>query len=159
VSIPVPGASFVYSLLKDVWSWGSTRFRGRRLAAEVFRGWTVDEWLKPGWALMAFGEDTDWLEYHSDGGQYATFVSHVAEGELEPEDNLHFQLVEGHLVARGFREPFAHGAPYLTISRHEWRIVKLDDPIGSDRASGGGISYIAVTIGKPGTKRLFLRSK
>jgi hypothetical protein len=71
-------------------------------------------------------------------------------------EDLEGQLVSGDLIARGFREPFSHGAPYLVISRNEWRIIKLEQP---DRAAGGGISYIGVTIGEPGTKRLFRRGR
>jgi hypothetical protein len=66
--------------------------------------------------------------------------------------DLDEQLVRGELIARGFREPFSHGAPYLTISRHEWRIIKLGPP---DRAEGGGVSYVGLTIGKVGTSHSF----
>jgi len=56
VSLPLPGSGFVYSMLKDVWSWGSSRLRGRRLAPEVFRGWTVDEWYDLYDARSRFGD-------------------------------------------------------------------------------------------------------
>jgi hypothetical protein len=67
-------------------------------------------------------------------------------------DSLH----GGELIARGFAEPSSHGAPYLTISRHEWQILKLD-PQGDQAARGGGVGYIGLTIGKPGTRSFFRR--
>jgi hypothetical protein len=69
---------------------------------------------------------------------------------------IHIRLLSGELIARGFREPFTHGAPYLTISRHEWHIIRLEE--GSTRAVGNGVAYVGVTIGKPGTRR-FLRRR
>ena len=60
MSIPLPGVGVVYSALKDVWSWGSTRLRGRRFAPEVFRGLTVDKWYRLYRAIEKFG-DQDWL--------------------------------------------------------------------------------------------------
>jgi hypothetical protein len=70
-------------------------------------------------------------------------------------EDLIARLTRGELIARGFREPFSHGAPYLTISRHEWRVIGLQL---ADRAGdGGGVSYVGLTIGKVGTKSLFWR--
>jgi hypothetical protein len=69
-------------------------------------------------------------------------------------EDLQEKLLCGELIARGFREPFLHGAPYLTISRLEWHVLEVKLP---DRASGGGVSYVGLTIGKAGTKRLFRR--
>jgi hypothetical protein len=68
--------------------------------------------------------------------------------------DLQNQLIRGELIARGFREPFAQGAPYLTISRHEWHVIRLEEFYG---ASGGGVTYIGLTIGRAGTKRFFRR--
>jgi hypothetical protein len=51
-----------------------------------------------------------------------------------------------------FDEPFSHGAPYLTIPRQEWLIIKLEAP---DRAEGAGVGYIGLRIGKAGTKSVF----
>ena len=69
-------------------------------------------------------------------------------------EDLNRRLAAGELIARGFREPFSHGAPYLTISRHEWKIIRLEPP---DRAQGGGVSYVGLTIGRVGTKSFFRR--
>jgi hypothetical protein len=179
VSIPVPGASFVYSLLKDVWSWVSTRFRGRRLAPDVFRGWTVDKWYDPVSAVRAFGYQDEVQDFTEAERQrdYALLAPDYPEPTDEEKERnrqydearwmvdhytdvicraLNTQLIRGELIARGFREPFTHGAPYLTISRHEWRVLEVKLP---DRAEGAGIGYVGLTIGKPGTKRLFRRSK
>jgi hypothetical protein len=71
-------------------------------------------------------------------------------------EDLNRRLATGELVARGFREPFSHGAPYLTISRHEWKIIRLEPP---DRAQGGGVSYVGLTIGRVGTKSFFRRRR
>jgi hypothetical protein len=69
-------------------------------------------------------------------------------------EDLNERLARGELIAKGFQEPFSHGAPYLTIARHEWLILKLVWP---DRAQGGGASYIGLTIGKAGTRSIFRR--
>ena len=66
------------------------------------------------------------------------------------------RLRRGELIARGFREPLSPGAPYRPISWHEWRVMELKLP---DRAEGGGIGYVGLTIGKPGTRRLFRRGR
>jgi hypothetical protein len=66
--------------------------------------------------------------------------------------DLHNQLVRGELIARGFRKPFALGAPYVTISRHEWHVLNLNEL--SD-ASAEGVGYVGLRIGKAGTKRFF----
>jgi hypothetical protein len=105
----------------------------------VFRGWTVDEWYHPHGDAPKLSRWPKWLE-QIDEDQYCA--------------DLKEQLTRGELIARGFREPLSHGAPYLTISRHEWRVIELKLP---DRAEGGGIGYVGLTIGKPGTKRLFRR--
>jgi hypothetical protein len=55
--LPLPGANFVYSFGKDVWRWGSSRWRGRNLLrAEVFRRWTVDQWYEPFAAIREFAD-------------------------------------------------------------------------------------------------------
>jgi hypothetical protein len=69
-------------------------------------------------------------------------------------DDLRERLLRGELIARAYREPHVHGALEVTISRHEWRILR---PTLPDRAEGAGIGYVGVMIGKPGTKRLFRR--
>jgi len=174
MTIPLPGAGLVYSLFKDVWS----RLQGLRLPhAEAFQRWTVDQWYHPTAAIDQFG-DQDlvarrdeahreanrlWKEVPSGVGitpEEYTSARHRADhasqrvGALGAllQEGLKARLVNGELIARGFREPFSHGAPYLTISRHEWRIIKLEPP---DRAAGGSVSYVGLTIGKVGTKSFF----
>jgi hypothetical protein len=66
---------------------------------------------------------------------------------------IHIKLVSGELVARGFREPFSHDAPYFTIPRHHWRVLQLER--GSERAGGGGVAYAGITIGKPARNASF----
>ena len=197
MSIPLPAAGFVYSLLKDAWGWGLAHLRGRRLPhAEAFQRWTVDEWYHPYLAVEEFG-NRDWLRdrkeaQHRQDKVAVELTELVAKGIVpypltwsdEPEvteakersrkldeqykhvtvqiealtdlihQDLEWRLAAGELVARGCREPF--GGPYLTISRHEWQVLKLELPAC---AKGGGVSYIGLTIGKPGTKRLFRRGR
>jgi hypothetical protein len=180
--IPLPGASFVYSLLKDIWSWGLSRFRGRRFQLWA-RGWTVDDWYDPYDAAEKFGNQgllrarqksaqqrdkvaAEWgkvleampqtpkeLEAREQFDQQHEVESRrIAACDRLINEGLNGRLATGELIARGFREPFSHGAPYLTISRHEWKIIKLEPP---DRAQGGGVSYVGLTIGKVGTKSFF----
>jgi hypothetical protein len=164
-----------YSLLKDFWS----LLRDVRLPhAEVFRQLTVDEWYHPSVAIREFA-DPELLRGREIADQEAARVEWPSGAGMSPEEyrsataraesvqaradnlrklvteNIKDQLVRGELIARGFREPFSHGASYLTISRHEWRIIKLEPP---DRAAGGGVSYTGLTIGKAGTARLFPKS-
>jgi hypothetical protein len=137
--------------------------RGRRLPrVGVFRHWTVDQWYHPDAAAREFG-DQDWLRQRDEAylegnkvwGAWARGITtdqklfenakqkaKDASQEADVYDNLILEdlndrLVLGELKARGFREPFSHGAPYLTISRHEWRVLKLEWP---NRATGGGVS-------------------
>jgi hypothetical protein len=154
----------------------STRSQGRRLAPEVFRGWTVEQWYTFVEAIYEF-VDQEWVRQHNEAyekinkafGEFDTNMTDQKQYEYarrlqvdaDAYDNLifeelHERLARGELIARGFREPLSHGAPYLTISRHEWRIIKFELP---NRAVGGGISYIGLTIGKPGAKRFFRRRK
>jgi hypothetical protein len=172
--IPLPGASFVYSLLKDVGNWSLTRLRGRRVQLWA-KGWTVGDWYPPALAAEKFG-DQDRLQHRKNAQQQLEKVwaerdelwDDVLDFNKRYEDaqgtvdlftdliceDLRQRLARGELIARGFREPFAPGAPYLTISRHEWRIIKLDLP---DRAEGSDAGYVGLTIGKVGTKSLFRR--
>jgi hypothetical protein len=199
VSIPLPGTSFLYSLLKDVGRWCWPKLHGYRLPrVAAFQQWTVDQWYRPYDAIQRFG-DQGWVQRRNEarneqsrlaaalhehrckfGEGWAPDVAdtpavaeakereralheqwEAANSEFDHFDyllseDLHDRLLSGELIARGFNEPFAHGAPYLTISRHEWLIINLQDqPITPVRAEGNGISYIGITIGKPGTKRLF----
>jgi len=197
MSIPLPGAGFVYSLLKDVGRWCWTRLRGRCLPrVETFQQWTVEQWYREYAAIGKFGDqdlvqrrDEAWKKWaatldlveHSRkvGEDLALDVAEApdvteAKEELDRvrheqgerydrfhwllSEDLHDRLLSGELLARGFREPFSHAAPYLTISRHEWRIIKITDEF-LDRAEGGGVAYVGLTIGKPGTKRFLRRRK
>jgi hypothetical protein len=155
--IPLPGVNFVYSVLKDLAKGGLTWLRGRSLQLWA-RGWTVDDWYHPYDAAEKFGDQfyfQSWRKAYDTGGEDAMGQ---AEGyERLIREDLNERLVRGELIARGFREPFSHGAPYLTISRHEWLIIKLV-PL-DDRAQGGGVSYIALRIGKAGTRSIFRRHR
>jgi hypothetical protein len=51
---------------------------------------------------------------------------------------IHIKLVSGELVARGFREPFSYDAPYFTIPRHHWRVLRLQRM--TERAEGEGVA-------------------
>jgi len=162
-------------LLKDLWS----LLRDRRLLhAEVLRQLTVDEWYHPSVAISEFA-DPQLLGAREIADQEAARINWPSGAGMSPEeyrsararaesvqasaDNLHQrvmeniqgQLVCGELIARGFREPVCHGAFYLPISKHEWRILKLEPP---DRAAGGGVSYTGLTIGKADTRRFFPES-
>jgi hypothetical protein len=145
------------------------------LRAEVFRRWTVDQWYEPFAAIREFA-DQDLLgrsdnadeEHRRLGDELPSGAGMTAEEYKNARDqadrasvrvralrallqeDLERQLVSGDLIARGFREPFTHGAPYLTISRNEWRIIKLEPP---SHATGGGVSYVGLTIGRPGARR------
>ena len=58
----LPGAGVVYSVLKDVWGWVSTRLRGRRLTPDVFRGWLVDEWYPLDAAIREFEDPAQLID-------------------------------------------------------------------------------------------------
>jgi hypothetical protein len=73
-------------------------------------------------------------------------------------EDLQEQLARGELIARGFTEPSSPGAPYLTISRHEWQILKLNLQ-GGPAARGWGVGYVGLTIGKPGIRSFFRRRR
>src|SRR5215469_15554087 len=166
--MPFPGARFIYSLLKDARSslrginpcalYQSSMARGK--------GWTVDRWYTPSEAVEKFGDqdylrrlkefneeqDKAWNAWFNDGAPLLVTMGQYDEAKLTIEalvnlinEDLNDQLVSGELIARGFREPFSPGGAYLTISRHEWRVVKFQ---ASDRMEGGGVSYIGLTIGK-----------
>jgi hypothetical protein len=178
VSIPLAGAGFIYSLVKDVGRWSLSRLQGRHLPRiDGFRRWTVDQWYVPWTALYLF-LDQDLMEESKAAAEEANRMWEAlpSGAGMTPEEyrsakaqadkalvrantlralaweELQKRLANGELMARGFREPLSHGAPYLTISRHEWRVIKLEPP---DRAAGGGIAYAGLMIGKPGSKRLF----
>jgi hypothetical protein len=94
--IPIPGASFVYSLLKDVGSWGLTRLRERRFS-HVFQGWTVDQWCRPDLAIEEFGNQ-DWVRARKEAEQRRK-EARVTLDELdlylgEPEDREIYELYE-----------------------------------------------------------------
>jgi hypothetical protein len=144
------------------------------------KAWTVKEWHHPYAAVREFG-DRRWLQLREEGSKecgellaevqrappetrketYPKYEGQLDEMKREGDaytsillEDLQEKLLRGQLIARGFGEPFLHGAPYLTISRHEWRIIELELPA---RAQGGGVSYVGLTIGKVGTKSFFRR--
>jgi hypothetical protein len=154
-------------------------FRGRRFQLWA-RVWTVDHWYPAADAPGKFGDQDilrhfnevqqkktsaflEWSKGYTisktplqEDKQYLLTKAQVERyGNLIRED-LNEQLARGELIAKGFREPFSHGAPYTTISRHEWLVIKLVPP---DHAQGGGVSYIGLTIGKAGTRSIFRRHK
>jgi hypothetical protein len=177
--IPLPG--FAYSVLKDIWG-GLTRLRGRRLQLRAI-GWTVDQWYHPALAAEKFGNrdllqhledakvavEREWAKYREDWQDpekdlRETVRAFNADAEREVDrvtdllyGDLRQRLIRGELIARGFREPFSDGPPYRAIPCHEWRIIELVEP--RDRAEGGGVAYIGLTIGKVGTKSIFGRRK
>lgn len=61
--------------------------------------------------------------------------------------NIHHQLREGQLVAKGFLDPHIPGAAEKIIPTEEWRFLQLDDE--ADQALGPNFQYIALLIGKP----------
>jgi hypothetical protein len=180
--LPLPGPGFFYSLLKDVGRLSLGRLRSRSLPrAEAFRRWTVDQWYPPSTAIREFADqdlarrsdkanqEADLLRDEAMGMTWEQYPEAYKAASAEANDatiradalyellkgDLEYQLLNGDLIARGFAEPHSHRAPYLTICRHEWRVIKLEPP--ENRAAGGGVSYIGVTIGKPGTKRFLCR--
>jgi hypothetical protein len=62
--------------------------------------------------------------------------------------NIHSQLREGSLVAKGFLAPHTPGAEERIIPTEEWRFLSLDSD--GDQALGPNFEYIALLIGKPG---------
>jgi hypothetical protein len=126
-------------------------------------GWakalTVAEWLAAPTAIEKFGNQ-DWIRLRSEDAEEAYRPGRDSEqGHRLYEaatdvllEDLREKLLRGELMARAFREPFAPRAPYVTIARHEWRVLELKTP---DRAEGAGVGYAGVTIGKVGTKRFF----
>jgi hypothetical protein len=109
----------------------------------------------------SFGEEPEGPEEPEARERFLAFDEQYKEAKLTADaatsvimGDLLNQLIRGELIAQGFREPFAQGAPYLTISRHEWHVIRLEKLNG---ASGGGVTYIGLTIGKAGTKRFFRR--
>jgi hypothetical protein len=143
----------------------------------VFRRLTVDRWYPLDAAIREFGDPElvddsakahqKWWQLFTEQATGAELNQADLEEATEQDNYLRERLLEdlrdrltfGELIARGFREPISHGAPYLTISQHEWRVIELQRPeyVDGDRAAGGGIAYVGLTIGKPGTKRLFRR--
>jgi hypothetical protein len=60
--------------------------------------------------------------------------------------NLHHQLRQGELIAKGFLAPHMAGASEIIIPKEEWRFLSLDD--AGDQALGPNFEYIAVLVGK-----------
>jgi hypothetical protein len=62
--------------------------------------------------------------------------------------NIHDQLRNGSLIAKGFLAPHAPGASERIIPKEEWRFLSLDND--GNQAQGPNFEYIALLIGKPG---------
>jgi len=62
--------------------------------------------------------------------------------------NIHSQLMDGELVAKGFLAPHTPGTQERIIPKEEWRFLSLDD--NGDQALGPNFEYIALLIGRPG---------
>jgi hypothetical protein len=61
--------------------------------------------------------------------------------------NIHNQLGDGALIAKGFLAPHRAGAAEIIIPKQEWRFLILDHE--GDQALGPTFEYIALLIGKP----------
>jgi len=61
--------------------------------------------------------------------------------------NIHSQLRDGALVAKGFLAPHSAGASEIVIPKQEWRFLSLDD--AGNQALGPTFEYMALLIGKP----------
>jgi len=61
--------------------------------------------------------------------------------------NIHSQLLDGDLIAKGFLAPHAPGTSETIIPKEEWRFLMLDHE--GDQALGPNFEYIALLIGKP----------
>jgi hypothetical protein len=106
------------------------------------RRWRVDHWYPLDEAIREFG-DRELVRCSAEANrkcwQEATGAE-VNQVELEEAterdeylrerllEDLRDRLTSGELIARGFREPLSQSAPYLTISRHEWRVIWLETP-------------------------------
>ena len=157
-----------YDILLGTWravrecQWSSI-FQALAVQAKV---WTVAEWYELPAAIEKLG-DLVWarqrIKVRKKLGELEELDPRYVDAELQIEHRddillpgLNRRLRRGELIARGFREPLSPGAPYRPISWHEWRVMELKLP---DRAEGGGIGYVGLTIGKPGTRRLFRRGR
>jgi hypothetical protein len=61
--------------------------------------------------------------------------------------NIHSQLLQGELIAKGFLAPHAPGTSEIIVPKEEWRFLSLDHE--GDQALGPNFEYIAVLIGRP----------
>lgn len=61
--------------------------------------------------------------------------------------NIHDQLLQGELIAKGFLVPHKAGTEEIIIPKEEWRLLTLDHDGG--QALGPNFEYIALLIGKP----------
>jgi len=156
-------------LLRDFARW----FSWDRVSQRC-RSWTVLEWLEPYDAVIQFGDQsiaskvvearvalaTLTFGYPSTEEQRKQYDPLKLRANLETSvllRNIIPLLLKGSLVAKGFRCPMVHDAPYLPITCSEWLILYLD--INDGGAEGEGIKYAGITIGKARTKRLFQRCR
>jgi len=154
-------------LLRDFTRW----FSWDRVSQRC-RSWTVLEWLEPYDAVIKFGDPSIASRVVATRVALATCGYPNTEEQRTHYDPLKLRadletsvlltniipfLLNGSLVAKGYRNPMVHGAPYLPIARSEWLILQLD--IDRSSAEGEGIKYVGMTIGKSGTKRFFQRCR
>ena len=83
-----------------------------------------------------------------------TMQSDIAKDELKRawndlRDDLQKKMLDGLLVARGFREPHVAGGTEVEIPSSEWRILVLDN-VNSEalRKGSGAVIYSGVAFGK-----------
>jgi hypothetical protein len=62
--------------------------------------------------------------------------------------NIHDQLLNGSLLAKGFLSPHTPSVPERIIPQEEWRFLSLDWE--GNQALGPNFEYIAVLVGRPG---------
>jgi hypothetical protein len=154
-------------LLRDFTRW----FSWDRISQRC-RSWSVLEWLEPWDAAIKFGEQSIVSKvvetntalralgylYPSTEEQHKEYDPLAADINRQTSfliGNITTLLLNGPLVAKGYRHPMIHDAPYLPVKCSEWRILRLDIDEGS--AEGEGIKYVGMTIGKADTKHFFQR--
>lgn len=64
----------------------------------------------------------------------------------EVENNIYDQLRKGMLIARGFLQPVSANPQQILIPNEQWSILEMD--FDKATASGHGITYVGVEIGK-----------
>jgi hypothetical protein len=86
-------------------------------------------------------------EYNAVCEQSQPLVNKEADCREALRTNIHDQLLQGELMAKGFLAPHKPGAAEIIIPKEEWRFLILDNDGG--QALGPNFEYIAVLVGKP----------